>query len=249
MRLTTGQYHGIKDWKKRWEAESWQSITGNRGCFMQEGNCYVAGAGEHYGLDFVPSENDYVIAADGGLRRLEEAGILPDLIIGDFDTLGYCPSLPNVIRLHPEKDDTDMLAALKEGIRKGFSRFHIYGGTGGRIEHTIANLQLLAFLSETGRQGFLYDRDNVITAVTDAALALPARERGFLSVFSHTDHCDGVNLRGLKYELTDARLESTFPLGVSNEFKGTESLISVKSGTLLIVLPKDIPCQFAAVLQ
>lgn len=216
---------------------------------MEKGICYVIGAGENHGLDFAPSEDDFVIAVDGGLAYLEAANITPNLIIGDFDTLGYCPKQPNVIRLNPEKDDTDMLAALKEGIRMGFSVFHLYGGTGGRIEHTIANLQLLAYLSRDGRMGILHHRDSVITAITDATLTLPKRERDYLSVFSHTDCCEGVYLRGLKYELSDAKLESTFPLGISNEFKGTESSISVRRGTLLIVLPKDIAHQLPTIFQ
>lgn len=207
---------------------------------MKQGICYLVCAGRNTGLDFTPTANDYVIAVDGGLRYLEEARIKPNLIIGDFDTLGYCPTHSNVVRLNPHKNDTDTLAALKEGILEGFSQFHLYCGTGGRIEHTIANIQLLAFLSQGGRQGFLYDGDNVLTAITDYQLTLPRRDRGFLSVFSYTNECHGVNLRGLKYELNNAVLHSTFPLGISNEFKGIESSISVKKGTLLLVLPRDI---------
>lgn len=216
---------------------------------MEKGICYVIGAGENYGLDFSPCPGDYVIAADGGLRHLEAAGIIPDLIIGDFDTLGYCPDSPNVIRLHPEKDDTDTLAALKEGIREGYTIFRLYCCTGGRIEHTIANLQLLAFLSGNGMQGFLQDRDTVLTTITDGSLSLPERGQGFLSVFCHTEKAQGVFLRGLKYELTDAVLTSTFPIGISNEFIGKESSVSVRKGTLLIVLPKDILHQLPAIVQ
>ncbi len=87
-------------------------------------------------MDFRPAENDFVIAADAGLRYLEQAGILADLVIGDFDTLKEIPTGANVVRLNCEKDDTDMLAAVREGIKAGYKEFHIYGGTGGRIDHT-----------------------------------------------------------------------------------------------------------------
>lgn len=207
---------------------------------MEQGICYLVGAGENTGLDFTLTENDYVIAVDGGLTVLEEARITPDLVVGDFDTLGYIPVYPNVLRLNPIKDDTDTLAALKEGLRKGYSRFHLYCGTGGRIEHTIANIQLLAFLSQNGRLGFLHDGDSVLTAITDSRMTIPKKKDGFVSVFSYTNECQGVNLQGLKYELTDAVLHSTFPLGISNEFKDTESSVSVRKGTLLVVLPKDV---------
>lgn len=214
---------------------------------MKTGICYVIGAGENHGLDFVRTGDDYVIAVDGGLRYLDEAGIAPDLVIGDFDSLDTCPQGPNVIRLNPVKDDTDMLAALKEGMGRGFSRFHLYCGMGGRIEHTIANIQLLAYLSQKGMRGFLHDADCFLTTLTDETLPLPEKEVGYLSVFSYTEKCEGVFLRGLKYELDNATLRSTFPLGISNEFQGEKSSISVRSGTLLIVLPKDILHQLPAV--
>ena len=134
---------------------------------MKKGICYVVGAGENYGLDFEPEKEDFVIAADAGLRYLEEIGIAADLIVGDFDTLQYIPQRENVLELPAEKDDTDMAIAIKEGIRAGYSVFHIYCGTGGRIDHTIANLQMLAYLSERGMQGFLFDRESVFTAVKE----------------------------------------------------------------------------------
>lgn len=216
---------------------------------MRERICYITGAGENGGIDFVPSDDDYVIAVDGGLRYLEEANIDADLVIGDFDTLGYCPSHPNVIRLNPQKDDTDMLAAVREGIRMGFSVFHLYGGTGGRIDHTIANFQLLAFLSQNGRQGILMDRNCVITAITNGMLLFPETAQGYLSVFSYTEKSEGVTLCGLKYELSRAVLSNTFPIGISNEFMGVKSSVSVENGTLLVVFPKDLLHQFSTVFQ
>ena len=113
---------------------------------MKDKICYVVGAGENYGLDFQPVTGDLVIAVDAGLRYLEEQGIRADLVIGDFDTLKCIPAHPNTIVLSAEKDDTDTLAAVREGIKAGYSIFHIYCGTGGRIDHTMANLQVLAYL-------------------------------------------------------------------------------------------------------
>jgi len=116
---------------------------------MRNGICYVVGAGENYGLDFQPATGDFVITADAGLCYLEEQGIRADLVIGDFDTLKCVPEHPNTIGLSEEKDDTDTLAAVREGIRAGYTCFHIYCGTGGRIDHTMANLQVLAYFPLT----------------------------------------------------------------------------------------------------
>ena len=206
---------------------------------MPKSICYIIGAGENYGLDFTPTSNDFVIAADAGLRYLEQCGITADLVIGDFDSLDSTPTHPNTTALNPEKDDTDMLAAVREGINAGYSVFHIYCGMGGRIDHTIANIQLLAYLSQNGMQGFLFGKDSIITAITDRKMAFDKVPSGYVSVLSYTEKSEGVNLHGLKYELNDATLTSTFPLGVSNEFIGKESCISVDSGTLLIVFPKE----------
>lgn len=208
---------------------------------METGTCYIAGAGENYGLDIRPEAGDFVIAVDAGYRFLEEKGIGIDLAIGDFDTLRYIPRHPNVTVLEAEKDDTDMRAAVREGLQAGYERFCIYCGTGGRLDHTLANLQLLADVSGRGKSGFLFDRDCVITAVTDAALQFPGGLSGYVSVFSHTERSEGVCLEGLKYRLRDAVLTNNYPLGISNEFTCAESRISVRKGTLLVFFPRGVP--------
>lgn len=206
---------------------------------MQTKICYVIGAGENYGLYFVPRPADMVIAADAGLRYLEQDGVNADLVIGDFDTLHFKPQRPNVIELNAEKDDTDMLAAVREGINAGYDVFHIYCGMGGRVEHTIANVQLLSWLSQNGKQGFLFGQNCILTAITNRTLYFPKNVSGFVSVFSYSEKSEGVSLKGLKYELDNATLTNIFPLGVSNEFTGNESTIAVRNGTLLIVFPKE----------
>ncbi|MCI9296683.1 MAG: thiamine diphosphokinase [Lachnospiraceae bacterium] len=205
---------------------------------MKNGICYIVGAGENYGLEFERGMDDLVIAADAGLNYLEEKKIVPDLIVGDFDTLQYVPRGKNVLKLPAEKDDTDMSIAIKEGIRAGYGKFHIYCGTGGRIDHTIANLQMLSYLSEHGKQGLLFDKDCVLTAITDREIFFEKIDSGYISIFSCSDRSVGVYLRRLKYELHDATLTNSFPLGVSNEFNGMESSIAVKKGTLLISFPR-----------
>lgn len=206
---------------------------------MKKGICYIVGAGEDYGLDFTPDAEDLVIAADGGLRYLEKAGIPADRVVGDFDTLGYRPDHPDVVELCPEKDDTDTNVCIKEGLAAGYDTFALYGCAGGRIEHTIANLQLMTALAKKGCRVTLHGNGCVLTALACGTLKLPAREKGFVSVFSMTDRSEEVTIRGLKYEVENAVLENTFPLGVSNEFTGKEASVSVKNGVLIVVFPKD----------
>jgi thiamine pyrophosphokinase len=167
---------------------------------MKNGICYIIGSGENYGIDFIPRAEDYVIAADGGFRYLDQAGIAADLIIGDFDTLERRPEHPNVIVLNSEKDDTDTLAAVRVGIKAGYGRFYFYACAGGRIEHTVANIQVLAFLSENGMKGFLFDRDSVMTAVTNGTVL--TNERSCASVppvclhgVTPSPHTQNVNVK------------------------------------------------------
>ena len=118
--------------------------------------------------------------------------------------------------------------------------FHIQCGTGGRLDHTLANIQCIADLAQQGYKGYLFDRDTVITAIHNDKITFPASAHGIVSVFAHTEICTGVFERGLKYPLTDATLSNTYPLGVSNEFTGVNSEIEVRKGTLIVIFPKDI---------
>lgn len=200
--------------------------------------CYIVGGGENYGITFKKEPEDYVIAADAGYRHLEKVGIEADMVVGDFDSLGTIPDHPNLVKLNPVKDVTDTWEAVRLGMEKGYSEFHLFACTGGRIDHTIANVQLLSNLAESGACGYLYDKDSVLTVIKDSSLSFDASKKGYLSVFSLSNECKGVTLKGLKYELTDNILSNTFPLGVSNEFTGKESVISVKEGSMLVVFPR-----------
>ena len=206
---------------------------------QKEKICYVVGAGENYGIDFTVQEGDYVIAADGGGKYLEEAKIMPNLIIGDFDSLQEKPKHTNVITLSKDKDETDTFAAIKQGIDRGYKVFCLHGCTGGRIDHTLANIQILAYLAQHAMQGFLFDKKNVITTITDTTFIPPKYEKGYLSVFSYSKKSKGVSLKGLKYELDKEILRSDNPIGVSNEFIGEASMITVECGTLVIVYPRE----------
>lgn len=220
--------------------------------------CYVFGAGEQTplpntrlrtgaatGLHWPPGPNDCVIAADGGYRWLEELGRQPNLLIGDMDSLPKLPAGVQTLRLPVEKDDTDMRAALHHGQKLGYRVFHIYGGTGGRIEHTLANIQCLAELAQQGAQGFLHSASSSITAICADNLYFPPGGSGFVSVFAHGDMAEGVTLQGLQYPLLQATLRNSYPLGVSNAFTGAAASISVEKGTLVVVYPLDaqpVPC-------
>ena len=200
--------------------------------------CHCFGAGEFFGLCGPVKDNDIVIAADGGLETLKKCGITPDFVIGDFDSLGSVPEGGNVQLLPCEKDTTDMFEAASLGVKQGCGTIHLYGGTGGRLDHTLANIQLLKYFSEKGVSIFLHGDGFSVTAVTDSGISLSGKIGGYVSVFALSDKCEGVTLRNLKYELENHTLTNSFPLGVSNEFTEKEAEISVKKGTLAVYYTK-----------
>ncbi len=197
-------------------------------------SCHIVGEGEWKELNIKKESDDLIIAADGGYLYLEKAGIKPDIAIGDFDSLDISPSCDKIIKLNPVKDITDMYAAVNAGIEEGFSCFHLYGATGGRIDHTIANIQLIASLAQQKMKAFIHDGNTVITAVCNDSLEFSSENKGYISVFSHSEKCTGVYLKGLKYPLENAELTNTFPLGVSNEFIGEKSKIIIGNGTAIV---------------
>lgn len=121
--------------------------------------CFIFAAGTFYGLRRKPEEpEDLVIAADAGYRTCRELGIVPDLLLGDFDSMEQPEDFANIHRSPVEKDDTDTMLAVKTGLEQGCGEFYLYGGTGGRrLDHTLANLQTLLYLRRRGARGYLYD--------------------------------------------------------------------------------------------
>lgn len=222
------------------------------------GRCLIIGAGE-FCPEKISSEDfpeevrlkacqaDMVIAVDGGLAGCEKLDLEPDFLIGDFDSVQEEQRAAvqrmeeqrpeRVRRLAPEKDDTDMLAALRFGLSRGYRRFMIYGGTGGRLDHTFANIQCLLYLKKQGAGGCLVDDRNILFVLRDGEeICFHEKTRGGLSLFALGQEAEGVSIRGLKYPLTDYIMKNDYPIGVSNEFVGRPGSIGVKRGELLCVL-------------
>ncbi len=199
--------------------------------------CYVVGAMSLTpDLRPYPVPGDYVIAADLGFDSLMAYGVSPDLAVGDFDSLGHRPNHPNVIQLPAEKDDTDMVFALRKGLEQGYRRFILLGGVGGRLEHTLGNLQLLDWLTLHGAQGFLAGERTVATCIRDGkTIVFPPSMSGYLSVLCNSGSAEGVDLIGLKYPLDKYTLTGGFPLGVSNQFLGISATVSVQKGSLFLI--------------
>ena len=210
------------------------------------GKCLIIGAGDLTMGEIAVGEEDYVIAVDGGLSYCGILNVEPDKIIGDFDSVSerekeaicslqeQVPGL--VMELPVEKDDTDMLAALKYGLELGYTDFRIYAGTGGRFDHTLANIQCLLYLKNHGATGYLVDGTGMILVIQNEAVHFRKELEGYLSLFSLGKEAKGVTIRGLKYPLEDYTLTNDYPIGISNEFIGEESSIQVEEGELVCMI-------------
>ena len=200
--------------------------------------CYIFGAGEFVPCNITLTESDLVIAADGGYDHLLQIGLRADVVIWDFDSVTsseiWEDTVCEKLTYPPEKDDTDMMLAIKLGLSRGFGQFNIYGGLGGRLDHTVANIQALSFLAEHSAQGILHHPDYELTVIKNSSFTVAKDKTGYISVFSLSDTSENVTIKGLEYELEGATLTNSFPLGVSNAATGKKGIISVEGGTLLI---------------
>ena len=196
--------------------------------------CVIFCAAECDGLARPIGPESFVIAADGGLRHTEKLGIAPDAVLGDFDSLGFCPEGANVFPV--EKDDTDAMLAVRLGLERGCGEFLLYGSLDGpRLDHTVANFQTLQFLADHGAAGYLIGNTTMVTVVKNGKITFPAGLSGTISVFCMGLDAVGVTEKGLFYGLENGTLSSGFPLGVSNHFTGEAAEISVKNGSLLVL--------------
>lgn len=209
--------------------------------------CVIIGAGacdtQRLKRQLTLHDKDLCIAADGGLDYLLEVGMKPDIVLGDMDSLEdeeridtRCTDF-RIKRLPVEKDDTDMLAAIKEGLAAGYRQFELYGALGGRLDHTFANVQCLLYLLNQDAKGMIVGDDVTLILIRNDRISFAAdhTEKGKrVSVFAFGGDAYGVSEKGLKYLLDNVTVKLEFPIGVSNEFIGEDAEIAVENGMLLI---------------
>lgn len=198
------------------------------------------------GGDFSPlPENvqfDYCIACDKGYEYAKKMGIKPDVIIGDFDSYDGtikldCGDIP-VLTFPIEKDDTDTMLAIKHALSEGYDRIIIACALGGRLDHTLANVQSMAYGAVHGAVCELYSDSEymrTLNSETEQSIVLGHRQNSSLSLFAISDKCSGLSISGAKYNADNVELTNTFPLGVSNTWGKGDVTVSIESGLLLIV--------------
>ena len=192
-----------------------------------------------FDLKTIVQPEDFIFCADGGYLNAQRHGVVPHVIVGDFDSSAQpTETSAQVIKLPCEKDDTDTYYIARQMVAQGYTNAIFCGVTGGRLDHTIANIQMLKFLEANGVDAIIMDKDTTIKVITGRGTVLEPRNDCYFSVFSMDEKCTGVSETGGKYQLYDVELTNSFPVGVSNEFAGKPVEISVKEGSLLIITTK-----------
>lgn len=187
------------------------------------------------------SNYDFFIAADLGYEKAKEADITPSLLVGDFDSIGQTHATidenTSVVRHPVEKDYSDTHLALEEGIKLGYTDFHIYGALGGdRFSHSLSNIQTLCTMKSKGLSATIFGMHEQIYLLENESLTLNPPIGSSFSVFSLSDSSTGVSIEGAKYQLSDATLTNSSPIGLSNESLDPTVTISTQKGYLLVIL-------------
>ncbi len=208
------------------------------------GICYIFGASPITDYSYINiniKKDDFVICADGGYKLALNCGIKPNLYIGDFDSQDKVSDDLDTIKLIPEKDDTDIQHSLNKGLELGYREFVLFGAIGGRFDHTMANIQLLVYALKNNAKATIYDDKNIITVMSNEEKTFEKlNEYKYISIFSHTDVCTGVCLKGMKYPLEDATITNySCGLTVSNEILDDSASIKVDEGILIVIRSKD----------
>ena len=200
--------------------------------------CVIIGSGD-CSIDILKeniNNSDYIICADGGYDYAVEADLIPDLLIGDFDSIKAIPENVAKITLPVEKDVTDAVAAFNEGVKQGFASFVLFGGTGGRFEHTFANISLMANASKQNLSFEIIDEKHIFRAVTNSSIKIERKENQQISVFAYGNKAKGVIENGFHYPLQNYTLDPfDGAFGTSNDIVEEFGKISVEDGTLIII--------------
>lgn len=208
---------------------------------------------DEFALEWLRSNPyDMLLVADSGMDFLYRNKICPDVIAGDFDSVGKMAyeyfiekkeaagERPEILRLNPMKDDTDTEFVIREAIRRGADAITLLGATGTRLDHVLGNIHLLGSGLSRGIAMELVDSHNRIRMMSEKLVLKKAEQFGrFVSILPFGTAAKGVTLTGFLYPLQDAYLESFCSLGISNEITEEQAVIQVKEGILLVIESRD----------
>ena len=205
-------------------------------------NCLIISAGE-YSQVKLNKEYDLIIACDKGYLYAKKLKIKPDIIVGDFDSSPipkFKNENTNIIKVSSIKDDTDTSLAIKYALRNGYKNIDIICALGNRLDHTLANIQMLKYILEAGGVCRILSKDIEIRTLKIGLNKINNNTKKIknktFSIFSLSDKSKIKYIKGSKYDTKDITIKNNFPLGVSNEFVKNEVSIYVDSGVVIAMI-------------
>lgn len=207
--------------------------------------CTIVSGAPDCNVDYIKNNinlSSFIIAADSGYKWLVAAGIVPQLIIGDFDS-SIQPDLPcEIIKLNKEKAFTDTLHCVMEAERRGYNDITILNAIGNRFDHTYSNVLCLDYCRKKGISCRIQNEYNRLSLITsDYSFA---RDYQHFSLFAFLEDCTGVKIKGAYYtagfyDLEELDINMCDQFAQSNYVCDDFCEISLKSGTLLLVESND----------
>ena len=200
--------------------------------------CVIIGGADIHSYERIKkelSENDFYIFCDSGLKHMASLGIVPHLIVGDFDSHEKPDLSAETIVLPREKDDSDTVFAAKEGLRRGFEEFLLLGAAGRRLDHTLCNVSILLMLDRERKRARLAD-DYSVMEIVSREPCFVGSEYPYFSLINITGDADGVTVENAKFPLKNGNIPCEYQYGISNEpLPGKEAKITLREGRLLLV--------------
>lgn len=191
---------------------------------------------------------DCIIGVDKGLEFCYRNHVIPDWILGDFDSISkevidwYRKQQEIPIRQYkPEKDDTDTRLGMELALKLGSDKIFLLGATGGRLDHYMGNLQSLLITARKEKEGWILDEQNAITVRKAGKICIHKEEQfgKYVSFFSMGDEVTGLSLTGFQYPLDGYTLKNSDGIAVSNQLLDDCGIIEFETGYLMMVLSKD----------
>lgn len=206
--------------------------------------CVIISGSPDCDVSFIKSQvkkDDYIICADKGYQYAVQAEIKPDLVVGDFDSCGIDVNGEfEIIKLQPRKDDTDTMHAIDVALEKGYDDFLLLGATGGRFDHTFANVSLLQYIHSKGAYGIIAGENEEIEYLSNGTKVFRNLNGITFSVFPFGCSEVCLSITGAEYPLNKGFLKSSFPMGISNVFNSDLSTIEIYDGNAIIILNYNI---------
>ena len=214
--------------------EDWHST----GTPVSDRRCVIIGGADIHEYEIIRGmlrEDDFFVFCDSGLKHLEALGVIPDLIVGDFDSYENPHMNVETIVIPCEKDDTDTVFAVKEAIKRGHGEFLLIGVIGGRLDHSLGNVSILLYLDSLGKNGSIADDYSEMQIVSKTP-AVISGEYPYFSLLNVTGCAKDICIRNAKYPLENAEITCEYQYGISNEvLPGQEAVVSVGCGRLLLL--------------